>query len=213
MTATLLPTRRSRALRLCATALSTSALGVLLQVLPVTTAYAAGTSAGANPLVLLKTTDGPITVELDAAKAPMTVANFVAYVKRGQYSGTIFHRVIPGFMIQGGGFDRALNQKPTQAPIALESQNGLHNVEGTIAMARTADPDSATAQFFINTADNTRSLDYPGADGHGYAVFGHVTAGMDVVKKIEGAPTGASNGMSDVPQTPIVIESATLITR
>jgi len=211
MTVTLFPTRRSRALRLCATVLSVSALGIALNVLPVSAAHAAG--ANANPVVLLKTSDGPITVELDAAKAPKTVANFVAYVKRGQYSGTIFHRVIPGFMIQGGGFDQALNQKPTQAPIALESQNGLHNVEGTIAMARTSDPDSATAQFFINTADNTRSLDFPGADGHGYAVFGHVTAGMDVVKKIEGTPTGQSNGMSDVPQTPIVIQSATLITR
>lgn len=213
MTASMLFVRRARAWRVCATALSTSVLGVLLNVLPVTAAHAAGADQSSHPVVLLKTTDGPITVELDATKAPKTVANFLAYVKRGQYAGTIFHRVIPGFMIQGGGFDQALNQKPTQAPIPLESQNGLHNVEGTIAMARTSDPNSATAQFFINTADNTNSLDYPGADGHGYAVFGHVTAGMDVVKKIEGTPTGASNGMSDVPQTPIVIESATLITR
>jgi peptidyl-prolyl cis-trans isomerase A (cyclophilin A) len=140
------------------------------------------------------------------------VANFLDYVKSGQYSGTIFHRVIPGFMIQGGGFTQSYAEKPTRAPIQLESRNGLKNVTGAIAMARTSDPDSATAQFFINTADNA-GLDYPGQDGNGYAVFGKVTSGMDVVKKIEGTPTTTRGQMADVPQTPIVIESATVVSK
>lgn len=165
---------------------------------------------GAYPTVLFKTTDGNFRVELYPDKAPKTVANFLAYVKAGQYSGTIFHRVIRGFMIQGGGFTPELTEKPTRAPIALESRNGLKNTAGTIAMARTSDPDSATAQFFINTVNNA-SLDYPNPDGNGYAVFGKVTSGMDVVKKIEATPTTSRGGMDDVPQQPIVIQSATIV--
>lgn len=170
-----------------------------------------GASASASaPQVLLKTSDGDITVVLYPEKAPKTVANFLQYVASKQYNGTVFHRVIPGFMIQGGGFDTHYVQKPTRAPIPLEARNGLSNVTGTLAMARTSDPDSATAQFFINTHDNT-NLDYPNPDGNGYAVFGKVTSGMDVVRKIEASPTGSKGMMSDVPQTPIVIESATLV--
>lgn len=178
-------------------------------LLAATHANAAGVAQ--RQTVVLTTTDGPITIELNAEKAPKTVANFLYYVEHGQYNGTIFHRVIPGFMIQGGGYDAALKEKSTRGPIPLESNNGLHNVAGTIAMARTSNPNSATAQFFINTSDNTGSLDYPGVDGNGYAVFGRVTAGMDVVKKIEATPTGSQSFMSDVPRTPIVIESATVL--
>ncbi|MGI4985556.1 MAG: peptidylprolyl isomerase [Janthinobacterium lividum] len=166
--------------------------------------------AATHPTVLLKTSQGPITLELFPEKAPKTVANFLDYVNHGQYAGTVFHRVIPGFMIQGGGYDASLREKPTRAPIPLEARAGLSNVVGAVSMARTGDPDSATAQFFINTADN-RNLDYPRPDGNGYAVFGRVTAGMDVVRKIEGVATGSSDGMSDVPRTPIVIESATVV--
>ncbi|HEV3425320.1 MAG TPA: peptidylprolyl isomerase [Paraburkholderia sp.] len=175
-------------------------------------AFAQSAPQAAHPSVLFKTTDGDIRVELYPEKAPKTVANFLDYVKSGQYSGTIFHRVIPGFMIQGGGFTQSYAEKPTRAPIQLESRNGLKNVTGAIAMARTSDPDSATAQFFINTADNA-GLDYPGQDGNGYAVFGKVTSGMDVVKKIEGTPTTTRGQMADVPQTPIVIESATVVSK
>jgi len=169
-------------------------------------------TAAAHPTVLFKTTMGNIKVELDPQAAPKTVANFIQYVNSGQYAGTIFHRVIPGFMIQGGGFDTKLNEKPTRAPIPLESNNGLKNVTGAIAMARTSDPDSATAQFFINTVDNDK-LDYPGRDGHGYAVFGHVTEGLDVVKKIESVPTTSHGEMEDVPSNPVVIESATVVSK
>ncbi|MGI4855679.1 MAG: peptidylprolyl isomerase [Janthinobacterium lividum] len=176
-----------------------------------TLADAASPATGAaHPTVLLKTSQGPITLELFPEKAPKTVANFLDYVNHGQYAGTVFHRVIPGFMIQGGGYDANLHEKPTRAPIPLEARSGLSNVVGSVAMARTGDPDSATAQFFINTADN-KNLDYPRPDGNGYAVFGRVTAGMDVVRKIEGVTTGSSDGMSDVPRTPIVIESATVV--
>jgi peptidyl-prolyl cis-trans isomerase A (cyclophilin A) len=131
-------------------------------------------------------------------------------VSSGQYAGTIFHRVIPGFMIQGGGFDAKLNERSTRAPIPLESRNGLKNIAGTIAMARTSNPDSATAQFFINTANNP-SLDYHGQDGHGYAVFGHVTEGLDVVAKISQLPTTTHGQMEDVPSTPVLIESAAVV--
>lgn len=163
--------------------------------------------AAAHPQVLLKTTAGDIRVELYPEKAPKTVANFLGYVKSGQYTDTVFHRVIQGFMIQGGGFTTSYQEKPTRAPIPLESRNGLKNLAGTIAMARTSDPNSATAQFFINTVDNA-GLDYPQPDGNGYAVFGKVVSGMDVVKKIEATPTAARGSMGDVPQTPIVIKSA-----
>jgi peptidyl-prolyl cis-trans isomerase A (cyclophilin A) len=175
-------------------------------------AFAQPTAQAAHPTVLFKTTQGDIKVELYPEKAPKTVANFLDYVKSGQYSGTIFHRVIPGFMIQGGGFSTSFAEKPTRAPIPLESKNGLKNATGTIAMARTSDPNSATAQFFINTVDNA-GLDYPSPDGNGYAVFGKVVAGMDVVKKIEGSPTTTRGPMQDVPQKPTVIESTTVVSQ
>ncbi|TKC82639.1 peptidyl-prolyl cis-trans isomerase [Trinickia terrae] len=175
-------------------------------------AFAQTAAPAAHPTVLFKTTDGDFRVELYPEKAPKTVANFLDYVKSGQYSGTIFHRVIPGFMVQGGGYTASYVEKPTRAPIPLESRNGLKNTVGTIAMARTSDPNSATAQFFINTVDNA-GLDYPNPDGNGYAVFGKVTSGMDVVKKIEGTPTTTRGPMADVPQTPIVIESAAVVSK
>ena len=172
----------------------------------------AQTSSATHPQVLLKTTDGDIKVELYPEQAPKTVANFLDYVKSGQYSGTIFHRVIKGFMIQGGGYTASFAEKPTRVPIPLESRNGLKNMAGTIAMARTGDPNSATDQFFINTVDNA-GLDYPNPDGNGYAVFGKVVSGMDVVKKIEATPTTTRGSMSDVPQQPIVIQSATVVSK
>lgn len=175
-------------------------------------AFAQTKPAAANPQVLLKTTAGDIRVELYRSQAPKTVANFLEYVQSGQYSGTVFHRVIKGFMIQGGGYTASYAEKPTRAPIPLESRNGLKNVAGTIAMARTSDPNSATAQFFINTVDNA-GLDYPNPDGNGYAVFGKVVSGMDVVKKIESTPTTTRGPMADVPQQQITIESATVVSQ
>ncbi|GAB7546570.1 peptidylprolyl isomerase [Cupriavidus sp. CuC1] len=156
------------------------------------------------------TSAGKFTLEVYPDAAPKTVANFMEYVKSGFYSGTIFHRVINGFMVQGGGFDRDMKQKPTRAPIPLEAQNGLKNKAGTVAMARTSDPNSATAQFFINVVDNS-SLDYPQPDGNGYAVFGKVVEGMDTVDKMKNAPTTSYGPMRNVPATPIVIESATVV--
>jgi len=173
-------------------------------------AFAQPTQPLAHPNVLIKTSEGDIRVELYPEKAPKTVDNFLAYVKAGQYNGTIFHRVIRGFMIQGGGYTTSFVEKPTRAPIPLESRNGLKNQAGTIAMARTSDPNSATAQFFINTVDNA-GLDYPNPDGHGYAVFGKVTQGMDVVQRIEATPTTTRGPMADVPQKEIVIQSATIV--
>jgi len=171
--------------------------------------FAAFSKEPAPVRVNLETTLGTVTLELDSAKAPKSVKNFVEYVKAGHYDGAIFHRVIPGFMAQGGGFDEKYNQKSTRAPIANESNNGLSNAKGTIAMARTSDPDSATAQFFINLVDNAR-LDYH--DGQwGYAVFGKVVAGMDVVEKMAKVPTGSGGPFrSDVPQTAIVIRKASV---
>jgi peptidyl-prolyl cis-trans isomerase A (cyclophilin A) len=165
--------------------------------------------AAAPVVVTLETTAGPIVLELDAQAAPRTVANFVQYVKDGFYAGTIFHRVIDGFMIQGGGFNGNMAQKPTRPPIAIESNNGLKNVRGSIAMARTSDPNSATAQFFINVVDNP-ALDYPGRDNAGYTVFGRVVEGMDNVDKIRTTPTTVRNGMPNVPVTPVVIDKARL---
>lgn len=162
--------------------------------------------------VRLATSAGDIVVELDAEKAPKTVANFLQYVRAGHYDGTIFHRVIDGFMIQGGGFKADMNERPTRAAIPLEAGNGLSNTRGAIAMARTADPNSATAQFFINTVDNS-GLDYPNPDGNGYAVFGKVVSGLDVVKKIEGVATTSRGPMQDVPAQPIVIESASIVSK
>ncbi len=164
----------------------------------------------AAPWVLLATSLGDITVQLEPDKAPKTVANFLDYVKAGHYDGTIFHRVIDGFMIQGGGFTPEMAQKPTRPPIPLESKNGLKNERGTIAMARTAVPDSATSQFFINVVDNPR-LDYPNPDGNGYAVFGKVVAGMDVVDKIRKVDTASRGGHQNVPVTPVVIRSAKIV--
>lgn len=170
----------------------------------------AGLALAANPKVEMRTSQGTIELELFEDKAPKSVANFLEYVRSGHYNGTVFHRVISGFMIQGGGFDQNLSQKPTRAPIENEAKNGLKNEPGTIAMARTSDPHSASAQFFINLVPNT-FLDYPGRDGWGYAVFGKVTKGLDVVEKIGQAQTGISRGMRDVPQHPITIESVSIV--
>ncbi len=157
-------------------------------------------------MVIIKTSLGDIKVKLAADKAPLTVANFLAYVDAGHYNGTIFHRVINDFMIQGGGFDPNMRQKPTQAPIKNEAANGLQNKRGTIAMARTMDVDSATAQFFINVKDNG-FLDFraPTPQAFGYCVFGEVVAGMDVVDKIKGVRTGMKAGMGDVPLDTVAI--------
>jgi len=159
--------------------------------------------------VKLTTSMGPIVMELDEAKAPITTRNFASYVNSGHYDGTVFHRVINGFMIQGGGFTRDLQQKPTQPPIKNESTNGLKNDVYTVAMARTNVRDSATSQFFINVKDNA-FLNYSGENpqGYGYAVFGKVVEGQDTVDKIKAVPTGTQRGMGDVPNTPVVIEKA-----
>jgi peptidyl-prolyl cis-trans isomerase B (cyclophilin B) len=162
--------------------------------------------------VALNTNYGRIVLELNAAKAPKTVANFAEYVKSGHYNGTIFHRVIDGFMVQGGGFDDKMKQKPTNAPIQNEADNGLTNEIGTVAMARTMDPHSASAQFFINVGNNG-FLNHSGKNpqGWGYAVFGKVSEGMEVVNKIKGVPTGNAGGHQDVPRDGVVIESAEII--
>jgi len=162
------------------------------------------------PRVKLATSAGDIVVELNPAKAPKTVENFLLYVKDRHYDGTVFHRVMDGFMIQGGGFDGEMQQKATRAPIPLEAGNGLKNDRGTIAMARTANPNSATAQFFINVVDNAM-LNAPQPDGHGYAVFGKVVGGMDVVDKIRTTATGNRGMHQNVPLTPVVIRNATLL--
>lgn len=160
-------------------------------------------------MVKLHTNMGVITLELNADKAPETVKNFLAYVDAGHYDNTVFHRVINGFMIQGGGFERGMKQKPTGAAVKNEADNGLKNDNGTVAMARTSDPHSATAQFFINVADNA-FLDFrsPDANGWGYCVFGRVTEGMDVVEKIKGVATGNKGFHQDVPKEDVVIERA-----
>jgi len=164
------------------------------------------------PQVALNTSHGRIVLDLDAVKAPKTTANFLAYVKSGHYNGTIFHRVINNFMIQGGGFDASMAQKPTNAPIENEADNGLKNTNGTIAMARTNDPHSASAQFFINVKDND-FLDHsaPTVQGWGYAVFGEVTEGMDVVEKIKAVATTMKSGHQDVPVEDVVIEKAEIV--
>lgn len=176
--------------------------------------------------VVMETSMGTIELELDADKAPLSTANFVQYAKDGFYDGTIFHRVIPDFMIQGGGFTEDLKEKPTRDPIKNEASNGLSNTRGTIAMARTSDPDSATSQFFINVADNSGKLDpstEPGRDPNGYAVFGQVTKGMDVVDKIKAVPTGSKQATAlqdgnevltsfdDVPNEAVVIKSVKVL--
>ncbi len=163
--------------------------------------------AAENPVVVLDTSMGTIKIELNPDKAPITVKNFLEYVDDKFYDGTIFHRVIPGFMIQGGGMDENMRPKQTRAPIKNESANGLSNTRGTIAMARTSVPDSATSQFFINTRDNTRLDKAESPDRVGYCVFGKVVDGMDVVDKIEGVQTGSRGGHRDVPLTPVIIKS------
>ncbi|MCG7412205.1 peptidyl-prolyl cis-trans isomerase [Moraxella nonliquefaciens] len=165
-------------------------------------------------MVEFDTTHGAIVIELDAQKAPVTVANFLDYVESGHYDGTVFHRVIDGFMIQGGGMDSKMNEKRTGTPIKNEANNGLKNDVGTIAMARTSDPHSATAQFFINVKNND-FLNYtsPTPQGWGYAVFGKVTDGMDVVNQIKGVATGRYGHHADVPTTPVVINSAKVISK
>jgi cyclophilin family peptidyl-prolyl cis-trans isomerase len=167
-------------------------------------------SAQAGVQVLMQTSMGDIKLELNNEAAPVTVENFVSYVNEGFFNGTIFHRVIKDFMVQGGGFDENLQRKGTHAPIKNEAKNGLKNVRGSLAMARTSDPHSATAQFFINHNDNT-FLDYPSRDGWGYAVFGKVSEGMDIVDKIASQAVGNLNRMQNVPNTPIFITKITII--
>ncbi|WP_049236187.1 peptidylprolyl isomerase [Moraxella canis] len=166
------------------------------------------------PVVEFDTTFGQIKIELNAEKAPVTVANFLDYVESGHYDGLIFHRVIDGFMIQGGGMDAQMNEKRTGTPIKNEADNGLKNTVGSIAMARTSDPHSATAQFFINVKDND-FLNYSSStpQGWGYAVFGQVIDGMDVVNQIKGVPTGRFGYHADVPTEPVVINSAKVINK
>jgi peptidyl-prolyl cis-trans isomerase B (cyclophilin B) len=167
---------------------------------------------GKLTMVKLHTNHGIITIQLDAAKAPQTVANFLDYVNSGAYSNTVFHRVIPNFMIQGGGFEPGMKQKATKTPIQNEAANGLKNDKYTIAMARTGDPHSATTQFFINTGKND-FLNYPGQDGWGYCVFGKVTEGMDVVDAIGKVKTGNRGGHGDVPQEDVIITKAEVIAK
>ena len=187
-------------------------LAFLLVGLCVLPAQAASTPAtkGKMKMVKLHTNKGVITLQLDAEKAPLTVKNFLEYVNSGFYSNTIFHRVIPNFMIQGGGFEAGLKQKPTNAPIKNEAKNGLKNEIYTIAMARTGDPHSATAQFFINTKSNG-FLDYPGQDGWGYCVFGVVVEGKEVVDTIGKVKTGNSRGYQDVPNEDVIITKAEVV--
>jgi peptidyl-prolyl cis-trans isomerase B (cyclophilin B) len=168
--------------------------------------------AAGNPVVLMSTTMGDIKIELDQEKAPKTVANFLTYVKEKHYDGTVFHRVIPGFMIQGGGMDKDMNERSTHDPIQNEADNGLKNVVGSVAMARTNDPHSAAGQFFINVKDNT-FLDHRSktTGGYGYAVFGKVIDGMDVVKKIENVKTTTKSPHQNVPDEPVIIKSIRLV--
>ncbi|MBC7377124.1 MAG: peptidyl-prolyl cis-trans isomerase [Burkholderiaceae bacterium] len=166
-----------------------------------------------NPKVELHIAgQGVVTLELDEAKAPKTVANFLAYVKKGHYDNTVFHRVIPGFMVQGGGFEPGMKQKPTDAPIENEANNGLKNHKYTVAMARTQAPHSASAQFFINVSDNGfLNHTAPSMQGWGYAVFGKVVGGIDIVDKLEGVKTGNKGGHGDVPMDDLIIEKAVAI--
>ena len=182
----------------------------LASIAAAATIFVAPVHAQNAPRVKLATSLGDIVVELNPAKAPKTVENFLKYVADKHYDGTIFHRVIDGFMIQGGGFTPDMVQKPMRPPIPLEATNGLKNDTYTIAMARTNVPDSATAQFFINVKDNAM-LNAPQPDGHGYAVFGKVVSGTEVVDKIKGVPTGNKGPFQNVPTTPVTITSATLL--
>ena len=167
-------------------------------------------AAEGDPVVVLKTSLGEIDIQLDPTNAPVSTANFLSYVKSGFYNGVIFHRVIPGFVAQGGGFTEDMKQKDTQPPIKNEATNGLHNLRGTISMARTNDPNSATSQFFLNLVNNSDKLDPGGVSPEGYAVFGKITKGLDVLDKMATMPTVSVGPFSDVPTTPIVIISATI---
>jgi peptidyl-prolyl cis-trans isomerase A (cyclophilin A)/peptidyl-prolyl cis-trans isomerase B (cyclophilin B) len=186
----------------------------MTRILAFAAALLASFAAGAaGPQVELKTTMGTVVIELYPDKAPLTVDNFLQYVKDGHYDGTLFHRVIPGFMIQGGGHRPDFSEKPTRKPVRNEASNGLRNQPGMVAMARTPDPHSATAQFFINVADNeSLNFRFPTQEGYGYCVFGKVVKGMDVVARITKVPTGPGPaGHRDVPVKPVVIESARFI--
>ncbi|MGE0875971.1 MAG: peptidylprolyl isomerase [Burkholderiales bacterium] len=186
--------------------------GKLWTNLFILSAAASGAAAAADPQVDLKTNVGTIRIELNPSKAPKSVENFLQYVKDGHYDGVIFHRVIDNFMIQGGGFDRGYKQKPTRTPIENEAKNGLKNDLGTVAMARTSAPHSASAQFFINLKNNDFLNAAEAQDGWGYAVFGKVVSGLDVVMKIAKTPTGAGGPFrTDVPREPVFIESATVV--
>jgi peptidyl-prolyl cis-trans isomerase B (cyclophilin B) len=169
-------------------------------------------SANPNPQVVLVTSQGTIKLELYPDKAPVTVTNFLDYVNSGFFNNTVFHRVIKGFMIQGGGFEPGMRQKSANAPIKNEAANGLKNDRGTVAMARTSDPDSASSQFFINHANNGFLNKAQASDGHGYCVFGKVIDGMDVIDKIAAVPTGRKAGHGDVPVNDVVLQSATVAT-
>ncbi len=169
-----------------------------------------GAGVHASPTVEIKTSQGMIIIDLNAGKAPRTVHNFLQYVEENFYTGTIFHRVINGFMIQGGGFTKDMAEKPAGKPIPSEGRNGLKNLRGTIAMARTGDPHSATSQFFINHKDNS-GLDYPSPDGWGYTVFGKVVRGMDIVDRIAQSPTGNHGPHQDVPREPVIIQSIQIL--
>ncbi len=182
-----------------------SLLGTLLGLL-VTISTVYGQEAGDKPVLQIETSLGTMVAELDAKKAPESVKNFLQYVDAKYYDGTIFHRVMKDFMIQGGGFTTNMTRKPTRDPIQNEAKNGLKNKRGTLAMARTSDPHSATGQFFINHRDNA-FLDYPGQDGWGYAVFGKLISGQDVLDKIAAVKTGSG----DVPGSPVLIESIRLV--
>ena len=188
--------------------MSLRSLALALAPLVLTLSAASPSAQKANPVVVMETSLGTITIELYKDQAPKSVENFLAYVSSGFYDGTVFHRVIPGFMIQGGGMTADLNSKATRGPISNEATNGLKNTRGTIAMARTSDVNSATSQFFINPVNNA-NLDHKSTrpNEFGYAVFGMVTEGMDVVDKIRRVPTGTRGPFQDVPNEPVVIQS------
>ncbi len=183
-------------------------LSVVCGIAAACLALASASSSALAQKVSLTTSLGEVVVELDAVKAPKSVDNFMQYVKAGHYNGTVFHRVIENFMVQGGGFAADMKEKPTRAPIGLESRNGLGNVRGTVAMARTMDPNSATAQFFINVKDNDFLNAANSRDGNGYAVFGKVVSGMDVVDRIRAVKTGNKGPFQDVPLEPVLIIKA-----
>lgn len=183
----------------------------LLAVMLLTPAFASAAGGPATTRVKLETSKGVIVLELDAAKAPITVSNFLVYVKSGFFNGTIFHRVIPGFMIQGGGFTPKMEEKPTLGTIVNEAANGLSNLRGTVAMARTPDPNSASAQFFVNLVNNTFLDRAKAPDGFGYCVFGKVVEGMNVLDAIAAVPTGAAGQYENVPSQPVVIQKISVL--